>query len=167
MSTQPLNSSAITKDMPPLLESGRASEPLMAISDLEVHFNLGGGTMWDKLSGGSRAPRVVKAVDGVTIDIYEGETLGLVGESGCGKSTLGRALLRLTEPTSGASFCFSRGAILAQSFRSVRCATSEKHLQMIFSRPVMRRFNPAHGQSGQNYRRGRLGTFKLARGDRG
>src|SRR5882672_1297481 len=65
-----------------------AREPLIAIRDLKVHFPLGRGN-------------VVKAVDGVTIDIYKGETLGLVGESGCGKSTFGRAILRLTEPTSG------------------------------------------------------------------
>ena len=67
------------------------AETLIAIKDLKVHFNLGGN-------------RVVKAVDGVTLDIYQGETLGLVGESGCGKSTLGRAILRLTELTSGQVF---------------------------------------------------------------
>jgi ABC-type oligopeptide transport system ATPase subunit len=69
--------------------------PLVSIRDLKVHFDLGGGTLWDKVSGGSSVRRVVKAVDGVNLDIQAGETMGLVGESGCGKSTLGRTILRL------------------------------------------------------------------------
>src|SRR6185369_17755611 len=72
---------------------------LLSIRDLKVHFDLGGGGPLDKLFGTNPEKRVVKAVDGVSLDIYEQETLGLVGESGCGKSTLGRGILRLTEPS--------------------------------------------------------------------
>src|ERR1044071_7598169 len=96
--------------MPPPLERGKGTE-LIAIRDLKVHFDLGGGGFLDKIISSNSVKRVVKAVDGVTIDIYPGETLGLVGESGCGKSTLGRALLRLPEPTSGQ--LLFRGAALA------------------------------------------------------
>jgi oligopeptide/dipeptide ABC transporter ATP-binding protein len=90
-------------EMPPPIERGKGDE-IVAIRDLKVHFDLGGGGFLDKLINRNSVKRVVKAVDGVTIDIYPGETLGLVGESGCGKSTLGRAILRLTEPTSGHVF---------------------------------------------------------------
>jgi oligopeptide transport system ATP-binding protein len=64
------------------------SEPLLSIRRLKVHFNL---------------PKrgVVHAVDGVSLDISKGETLGLVGESGCGKTTVGRAILQLVRPTAG------------------------------------------------------------------
>jgi oligopeptide transport system ATP-binding protein len=114
------------------LESGRTGEPLLAIRDLKVHFDLGGGTVWDKLVGGSPVKRVVKAVDGVTIDIYQGETLGLVGESGCGKSTLGRAILRLTEPTGGNVLFHGRDlAHLSQS----EMREHRRYLQMIFQDP--------------------------------
>jgi oligopeptide transport system ATP-binding protein len=117
--------------MPPPIERGKGTE-LLAIRDLKVHFDLGGGGILDKLISSNSVRRVVKAVDGVTIDIYPGETLGLVGESGCGKSTLGRALLRLTEPTSGQ--VLFRGADLASlSQREMR--EHRKHLQMIFQDP--------------------------------
>src|SRR5688572_10077314 len=107
-------------------------EPLISIRDLKVHFDLGGGGAFDKLFGGSSVKRVVKAVDGVSLDIYRGETLGLVGESGCGKSTLGRAILRLTEPTSG--HVFYRDRDLAHlSERQLR--EERRHLQIIFQDP--------------------------------
>lgn len=118
--------------MPPTLTPGEGEGPLISIRDLKVHFDLGGGTMWDNLVGGAKVKRVVKAVDGVSIDILQGETLGLVGESGCGKSTLGRALLRLTEPTSGQ--VLFRGRDLAHlSQREMR--GQRRHLQMIFQDP--------------------------------
>jgi len=68
--------------------------PLLETKDLKKHFPLRRRTVF-----GSRER--VYAVDGVTLDLMPGETLGLVGESGCGKSTLGRTILRLIEPTAG------------------------------------------------------------------
>jgi oligopeptide/dipeptide ABC transporter ATP-binding protein len=67
---------------------------LLEVEDLAVHFPLGGG-----LFGPPK--QTVRAVDGVSLRLAQGETLGLVGESGCGKSTLGRAVLRLIDPTRG------------------------------------------------------------------
>ncbi|MCB1410016.1 MAG: ATP-binding cassette domain-containing protein, partial [Rhodobacteraceae bacterium] len=67
---------------------------LVQVSNLKMHFPIYGGLM-------RRQVGAVKAVDGVSFDIYEGETLGVVGESGCGKSTVGRAVLRLYEVTDG------------------------------------------------------------------
>jgi len=108
------------------------SPTLLSIRDLKVHFDLGGGGPIDKLLGGHPVKRVVKAVDGVSLDIYERETLGLVGESGCGKSTLGRAILRLTEPTEGQVFYRDRDlAHLSQ--RQMR--DQRRHLQIIFQDP--------------------------------
>jgi oligopeptide/dipeptide ABC transporter, ATP-binding protein, C-terminal domain len=130
MSTRPADNAA-DANMPPPLQPAEGTE-LIAIRDLKVHFNLGGGTFFDKLVGGSPVPRVVKAVDGVTIDIYPGETLGLVGESGCGKSTLGRALLRLTEPTGGQ--VFYKGKDLAHLSRNAM-REQRRYLQMIFQDP--------------------------------
>lgn len=68
--------------------------PLLKVEDLYVHFGKQGSLFRKKQS-------TVKAVDGVSFEIFKGETLGLVGESGCGKTTLGRTILRLIEPSSG------------------------------------------------------------------
>src|SRR5215470_4068209 len=120
-------------------------EPLLSIRDLKVHFDLPGN-------------RVVKAVDGVSLDIFRGETLGLVGESGCGKSTLGRAILRLTEPTSG-QVIFRNQDLAHLSSRGLR--EQRRHLQIIFQDPYAS-LNPRMtiGQIvGEP-----LETFRLARG---
>src|SRR5919202_1603361 len=69
-------------------------KPLVEVKDLVKHFPIRGGVL-------QRTVASVKAVDGVTFTINDGEVLGLVGESGCGKTTTGRLLLRLIEPSSG------------------------------------------------------------------
>lgn len=74
----------------------------------------------------------VKAVDGVSFDLYRGETLGIVGESGCGKSTLARTLLRLTEPTDGkVEYCGENmGGMNKRKLRAIR-----RHMQIVFQDP--------------------------------
>jgi peptide/nickel transport system ATP-binding protein/oligopeptide transport system ATP-binding protein len=71
-----------------------AQIPVLQVRDLVKHYSVGGGFF-------GRGRKQLRAVDGVSFSIGQGETLGLVGESGCGKSTVGKAVLRLVEPTSG------------------------------------------------------------------
>ena len=71
------------------------SEPLVRVRDLVKHFPITRGIVLQRQVG------AVHAVDGVSFDIVEGETLGIVGETGCGKSTTARLITRLLDPTSG------------------------------------------------------------------
>src|SRR5215813_2926414 len=98
---------------------------LLEIHDLKKHFPMGEGLF-------SRNKGVVKAVDGVSLKVEEGETLGIVGESGCGKSTLGRTILRLIEPTSG-EIRFDGKNLVNMSQRELR--DMRRQMQIIFQDP--------------------------------
>ena len=76
--------------------SASARQPLLSVRDLRVHFTIRSEGQWPWSPA-----RTLKAVDGVSFDLYPGETLGVVGESGCGKSTMARALLNLVPVTDG------------------------------------------------------------------
>ena len=93
--------------------------PLIQLKDLKTYFKLNGGA-------------TPHAVDGINLDIQEGETIGVVGESGCGKSTLGRSILRLVEPTSGQIIYKGQDVtkISQRKFRPLR-----QDLQIIFQDP--------------------------------
>ncbi len=98
--------------------------PLLEVKDLK--------TWYEVKSGWLKPSKFVRAVDGVSLSLEKGETLGLVGESGCGKSTLGRSIVRLEEPKSGEINL--RGVNLATlKGRSLR--TARKRFQMIFQDP--------------------------------
>ncbi len=103
-----------------------AGDPLIEVRDLVKHFPIKKGLIRSKQVG------AVQAVDGVSFDIHEGETLGLVGESGCGKSTTARLLTRLLDPTSG-TIKFSGKDIAFLSRKELK--PFRRDMQMIFQDP--------------------------------
>ena len=103
-----------------------SSTPIIKVRDLQKHFPIMGGTFFRKQVA------AVKAVDGISLDVFPGETLGLVGESGCGKSTAGRSILRLLEPTGG-SIEFEGEDLLGMSKKQLQ--PMRRKMQMIFQDP--------------------------------
>ncbi len=107
-----------------------ASKPILHLEDLRVWFPVYGGVL-------RRHVADVKAVDGVNLRIYGGETLGIVGESGCGKSTLGKAMMGLVRVTSGRIWFASKGEepvdLAGLSRREYRPYRSE--IQMVYQDP--------------------------------
>lgn len=98
--------------------------PLLSVRDLKVHFPVRQGLL-------QRVVDHVKAVDGISFDIYRGQTLGLVGESGCGKTTAGRAILQLQK--SSGQVVFDGSVISSFSRRAMRPVRQE--MQIIFQDP--------------------------------
>lgn len=102
------------------------NKPILSVRGLKVFFPIYSGKLF-------AAPIPLKAVDDVSLDLYSGETLGIVGESGCGKSTLGRGILQLLEPTAGEVIWF--GEHLA-GLQPKEMITYRKEMQIIFQDPL-------------------------------
>jgi peptide/nickel transport system ATP-binding protein len=116
------DSSALIKDTTCVSES---ETPLLSVRDLKVHFPVRQGLL-------QRVVGHVKAVDGISFDVYRGQTLGLVGESGCGKTTAGRAILQLQKAVAG-EVVFDGSVVSSFSRRKMRPLRQE--MQIIFQDP--------------------------------
>ncbi|USD66123.1 murein tripeptide/oligopeptide ABC transporter ATP binding protein OppF [Vibrio sp. SCSIO 43136] len=101
---------------------------LLDVKDLKVHFNIAPKSAWPWTK-----PVPLKAVDGVDVRLYEGETLGVVGESGCGKSTFARAVIGLVEATDGDVVWLGQDLT---KMEEVQRRETRKEIQMIFQDPL-------------------------------
>jgi oligopeptide transport system ATP-binding protein len=106
--------------------SASEREPILKVRDLSVEFTIGSGGLFG-------ATKILRAVKNVSFDLYQGETLGIVGESGCGKSTLSRAIIRLLPATSGEAVWLGRDI---QKMNPNELLGLRKDIQMIFQDPL-------------------------------
>ncbi len=111
---------------PTLTKGANGREILLSVKGLKKHFPITAGFILQREVG------AIKAVDGVSFDVYKGETLGLVGESGCGKSTTGRTVLQLYRPTAG-SVIFEDQDLVKLKGEALR--RMRRRMQMIFQDP--------------------------------
>jgi len=107
-------------------QSTQPNQPLLVVKNLVKHFPVNEASIFSNRRG------VIRAVDGVSFSINQGETLGLVGESGCGKSTTGRVILRLIPPTSGEVFFQGRNLF---SLKEEELRRLRREMQIIFQDP--------------------------------
>ena len=114
-----------------MAEKTNGNEVLLQVSDLKMHFPIKSGYLFSKQVG------AVRAVDGVSFFIREGETLGLVGESGCGKTTTGRLILRAYEPTAGQVWFRDRnlGKVNIPALDKQQLRQMRQNMQLIFQDP--------------------------------
>jgi peptide/nickel transport system ATP-binding protein len=117
---------ALVRDAAPASErsEGGQGEPLLEVRDLKVHFPIKKGLL-------KRTVGHVKAVDGVSLSIGTGRTLGLVGESGCGKTTVGKAILQLIRPEGEVRF----GGVELSRLRGAELRAHRRDFQIIFQDP--------------------------------
>jgi oligopeptide transport system ATP-binding protein len=104
------------------------AEPILSLRNLRVHFPIKNSKRWPW-----QPPKTLKAVDGVSFDLYAGETLGIVGESGCGKSTLSRAIAQLLVASAGEIIWLGRDL---RHSNAQELAQMRQEIQMIFQDPL-------------------------------
>ena len=128
------SSTAATATVPaPSPVPAAESEPLLKVEGLVKHFPIKKGLL-------QRQAGAVQAVDGLTFDVRQGETLGVVGESGCGKSTMGRLITRLLEPTGGR---IEFEGVDITHLNTAKMRPLRRDIQMIFQDPYSS-LNPRH-----------------------
>jgi oligopeptide transport system ATP-binding protein len=116
----------VGRDAAPRHDTANLGRSLVRVENLVKHFDIRGGLLGVTKLG------AVRAVDGVSFDVREGETLGLVGESGCGKTTLGKVILRLIPPTSGEVY-FQEKPIFQLDGRAMKAV--RRDIQVVFQDP--------------------------------